>query len=83
MNKSRSDLLDAQQHLADIEDEVSKLPKLLEQVAQFKELALEEKLKIVPKLEQEKRLSNRVGSELQELEEFLVVSRSMLLIPRI
>lgn len=71
MNKSRSDLLDAQQHLADIEDEVSKLPKLLEQVAQFKELALEEKLKIVPKLEQEKRLSNRVGSELQELEESL------------
>ena len=71
MNKNRSDLLGAQQHLADIEDEVSKLPKLLEQVAQFKELGLEEKLKIVPKLEQEKRLSKRVGSELEELEESL------------
>ena len=68
MDKNRSDILGAQQHLSDIEDEVSKLPKLLEQVAQFKELGLEEKLKIVPKIEKEKRLSNRIESELDDLE---------------
>jgi hypothetical protein len=68
MDKNRSDILGARQHLSDIEDEVSKLPKLLEQVAQFKELGLEEKLKIVPKIEKEKMLSSRVGSELDDLE---------------
>jgi len=72
LEKNRDELLDAQQKLADIEDEVSRLPKLLEQVAQFKELGLEEKLKIVPKLENEKRLSNRVESEFKDLEEALV-----------
>lgn len=73
MDKNRNALLDAQKSLADIEDEVSKLPKLLEQVAQFKEMGLEEKLKIVPKLEQEKRLSSRIDSELQELKDSLAV----------
>lgn len=71
MDKNRNELIDAQKNLADIEDEVFKLPKLLEQVAQFKEMGLEEKLRIVPKLEQEKRLSSRVDSELQELENSL------------
>ena len=68
MKKNRNELLGAQQKLADIEDEVSKLPKLVEQATQFKELELEEKLRIVPKLEREKRLLNRVDSELQEIE---------------
>ncbi|MDL1977098.1 MAG: AAA family ATPase [Deltaproteobacteria bacterium] len=77
MHKSRSDILGAQQHLADIEDEVANLPKLLEQVAQFKELGLEERLKIVPKLEQEKRLSKRVGSELEELENALAAFKEL------
>ncbi len=68
MDKNRKDIIGARQHLSDIEDEVSKLPKLSEQVAQFKELGLEEKLKIVPRIEKEKRLSSRVESELDDLE---------------
>jgi hypothetical protein len=69
LKKNRNDLLDAQKKLSDIEDEVTKLPKLLEQVAQSKELGLEEKLKIVPKLEHEKRLLHRIDTELQEIAE--------------
>lgn len=58
----------AQGSLAEVEDEVGRLPKLQEQVGQFKELGLEEKLKIVPKLETEKRLSKRVNDEISNLE---------------
>ena len=78
MDKNRNDILGARQHLADIEDEVSKLPKLLEQVAQFNELGLEEKLKIVPRIEKEKRLSDRVGSELDDLTKSLEAFKELL-----
>jgi hypothetical protein len=45
---------------------------LLEQITQFKNLGLEEKLKIVPKLENEKRLDKRVQEDIANLDLALV-----------
>lgn len=60
---NRKELLEAQENMASIEDEVARLPKLEEQLGQFKTLGLEEKLKIVPLLETEKRLQKRGAEE--------------------
>ncbi|MGH6820371.1 MAG: AAA family ATPase, partial [Methylocella sp.] len=60
--ENRKKLLEAQENVASIEDEVARLPKLEEQLGQFKTLGLEERLKIVPLLETEKRLQKR-GTE--------------------
>ncbi len=68
LKDNRKAILQAQDSLAEVEDEVGRLPKLQEQVGQFKELGLEEKLKIVPMLETEKRLSARVNEEIENLE---------------
>jgi ABC-type lipoprotein export system ATPase subunit len=61
--ENRKKLLEAQEQVAAIEDEVTRLPKLEEQLGQFKTLGLEEKLKIVPLLETEKRLQKRAAEE--------------------
>ncbi len=61
--ENRQKLIEAQGRVAAIEDEVARLPKLEEQVGQFKSLGLEDKLKIVPLLETEKRLLKRVQIE--------------------
>ncbi|MBL0038538.1 MAG: hypothetical protein IPP36_07945 [Nitrosomonadales bacterium] len=55
--------------MAAIEDEVALLPKLEEQVGQFKVLGVEDKLKIVPLLETEKRIQKRaIGEECPNLD---------------
>lgn len=61
--ENRQKLIEAHGRVAAIEDEVARLPKLEEQVGQFKSLGLEDKLKIVPFLETEKRLLKRVLEE--------------------
>lgn len=61
--ENRQKLIEAQRHVSTVEDEAARLPKLEEQVAQFKNLGLEDKLKIVPLLEAEKRLSKRALEE--------------------
>ena len=63
LGENRQKLIEAQGRVAAIEDEVARLPKLEEQVGQFKSLGLEDKLKIVPLLETEKRLLKRVQAE--------------------
>jgi ABC-type lipoprotein export system ATPase subunit len=63
LGANRQKLLEAHGKVAAIEDEVGRLPKLEEQVSQFKSLGLEDKLKIVPLLETEKRLVKRVLEE--------------------
>lgn len=60
---NRKKLIEAQGNVASIEDEVARLPKLEEQVGQFKALGLENKLKVIPLLETEKRLLNRATEE--------------------
>jgi ABC-type Mn2+/Zn2+ transport system ATPase subunit len=61
--ENRQKLLESQGKIATIEDEVARLAKLEEQVGQFKNPGLEEKLKIVPLLETEKHLLKRVLEE--------------------
>jgi hypothetical protein len=50
LGESRLAILNALEQKAETELEVARLPKLLEQAAQFKQLGLDEKLKIVPLL---------------------------------
>lgn len=67
---NRSSLLESKRQLAAIEDELAKLPKLQERLAQFRNLGLEEQLRILPLLEAEKRLLERaVRGELTTLRE--------------
>jgi ABC-type lipoprotein export system ATPase subunit len=63
LKENREKLLEAQSSVADLEDEVARIPKLEERINQFKSLGIEEKLKIVPLLETEKRLLQRVEDE--------------------
>jgi ABC-type lipoprotein export system ATPase subunit len=56
-------LIEAYDKIAAIEDEVTRLPKLEEQARQFKNLGGEDKLKIVPLLETEKRMLKRALEE--------------------
>lgn len=48
---------------ADVEDELNRLPKLQERVQQFKSIGIEDKLKVIPLLETEKRLKQRIEEE--------------------
>ncbi len=67
--ENRRKLIEAQAAVASIEDEVALLPKLEEQVGQFEVLGLEDKLKIVPLLETEKRMQKRaIGEECLNLD---------------
>jgi ABC-type lipoprotein export system ATPase subunit len=68
LRENRKQIIEAQENVAVVEDEVARLPKLREQAEQFKNLGLEEKLKIVPKLENEKRLDQRVQEDINSLE---------------
>ncbi len=53
----------------DIETEVERLPKLLDQAIQFQALGIDEKLKIIPKLEKEKQLNDRVSEDVNRTKE--------------
>lgn len=53
----------------DIEADVERLPKLQDQAKQFHDIGLDEKLKVVPKLETEKHLNNQVKESLGSLRE--------------
>jgi len=64
--------MEARSKLAEIEDQVARLPKLEEQAKQFKEIGLSEKLTIVPKLEKEKQLSSRIEEEQRGVRDALV-----------
>ena len=52
----------------DLEQELAQLPKLTEQVDQFKALGIEEKLKQVPLLEKERQLGPRLDEEVGRIE---------------
>ncbi|RME60222.1 ATPase, partial [Candidatus Parcubacteria bacterium] len=57
-------LLKALEQRDEIEQKIAQLPKLEEQVRQFKEQGLEEQLKLVPLLEKERQLSPRMEDEI-------------------
>ena len=58
-------LAKAQEQKDEIESHIAQLPKLEEQVRQFKEQGLEEKLKQVPLLEKERQLGPRILEEVK------------------
>ncbi len=64
---NRSAIIRAYNNKANIESDVELLPKLQDQVSQFQSLGIEEKLKIVPKIEKEKQLSTRISQEIEQL----------------
>lgn len=63
LKDNRLKLIEARKAVADLEDEVARIPKLEEEIKQFKSLGIEEKLKVVPLLETERRLVKRVLEE--------------------
>jgi ABC-type lipoprotein export system ATPase subunit len=75
---NRRSIIAAKEQLAEVEQDVYQLPKLLEQALQYQALGLEKKLEIVPKLETEKRLLNRVNSEIESLKGTLLAVQDVL-----
>ena len=58
-------LVKAHERKDEVEEQIAKLPKLQERVRQFREHGLEEKLKVVPLLERERRLAPRMRQEIE------------------
>ncbi|HHX4812403.1 TPA: TrlF family AAA-like ATPase [Yersinia enterocolitica] len=69
LKENRESILSALAQRAEMEGEVARLPRLLEQASQFKQLGLDEKLKVVPLLEKEKQIAQRNQEELRRLRE--------------
>lgn len=69
LQENRRKIVNAQKKFLDIEDEVLRLPKLIEQADQFRMLGLEDKLRLVPLIEKEKQLIGRAISDLQQLQD--------------
>ena len=65
LRKNGERLLQVQETRDEIEMQVAKLPRLEEQVKQFKDQGMEEKLKCVPQLEKERHLIPRILRELE------------------
>lgn len=65
LHRNRLDIQSAFVQLGEVEQEVARLPKLQEQVAQFASLGLDEKLKAVPLWEREKLLGQRFSKDVQ------------------
>lgn len=71
--QNRFKLSKAIESRASVEDELNQLPKLQERLQQFRELGIEDKLKIIPHLETEKRLKRRIkDEELDKIEQAVV-----------
>lgn len=72
LRENRESLLKALQQRTEIEADVERLPKLQDQARQFTALGLDEKLKVVPKLEKERQLAERSNEEVERLQIALV-----------
>lgn len=69
LKDNRESIIRALAQKSEIEGDVERLPKLQDQASQFHALGLDEKLKVIPKLEKEKQLDQRVQEELLRLKE--------------
>ena len=69
--ENREKLLAATRQKDELQAQVARLPKLTEQVQQFKSLGLESKLALVPQLERERQLAKRVNEEFGRVAEGL------------
>ncbi|MBF4291714.1 hypothetical protein, partial [Vibrio anguillarum] len=63
LKENRESIKRALSQKNDVEAEVERLPKLLDHAKQYQALGIEEKLKIIPKLEKEKQLNARVDED--------------------
>jgi len=63
LSENRVKVVDALKRVSEVEDEVARLPKLEEQLEQFNSLGIGEKLKIIPYLEQAKRIIKRTNEQ--------------------
>ena len=70
--ENRKKLLESVRQKDELQAQVARLPKLTEQVQQFKALGFEDKLALVPQLEREKQLAERVSEELTRMSDGLV-----------
>lgn len=69
--ENREKMLSTTRQKDELQAQVARLPKLSEQVQQFKTLGLESKLALVPQLERERQLAKRVIEELGRVAEGL------------
>ncbi len=78
LKDNRETIIRALSQKADVEAEVERLPKLLDQAKQFQALGIDEKLKVIPKLEKEKQLSGRVNEEIARVKEAINILKDSL-----
>lgn len=69
LKENRESIKRALNQKDDIEAEVERLPKLLDQAKQYQALGIDEKLKIIPKLEKEKQLNDRVSEDVTRVKD--------------
>ena len=69
LKENRASIERALSQKGEIEAEVERLPKLQDQAKQFQALGIDEKLKVIPKLEKEKQLNGRVNEEVDRVKE--------------
>ena len=72
LKDNRESIIRALAQKSEIEGDVERLPKLQDQASQFHALGLDEKLKVIPKLEKEKQLDLRVREEIHRLQEAVI-----------
>ncbi|MFQ2824175.1 TrlF family AAA-like ATPase [Aeromonas allosaccharophila] len=72
LKDNRESIIRALAQKSEIEGDVERLPKLQDQASQYHALGLDEKLKVIPKLEKEKQLDQRIQEELHRLKEALI-----------
>lgn len=69
LKENRESIKRALSQKDDVEAEVERLPKLLDQAKQYQDLGIEEKLEIIPKLEKEKQLKERVDEDVTRVKD--------------
>lgn len=67
LKKNGEDLERALDQKDEVDAGIAQLPKLQEQVKQYREHGLEEKLKVIPLFEQERQLQPRIGEEVNRV----------------
>jgi ABC-type lipoprotein export system ATPase subunit len=75
LRANRKSMLGTHESLVEIEEEVERIPKLQEKVDQFKQLNLDEKMKIIPKLESERHQSGLVNEKMIHFDEAISAFR--------
>lgn len=76
LKENRESIIRAYEKKDNIEQEVERLPKLEDKVEQYKKLGIDNKLEMIPMLEQEKQLSHRITEELEAVKASLNIFKA-------